>query len=380
MSPVASFSSRILACLALAISLAWFLTGCVSRGSSTAQTPQAVQAPAAESPQQPYHLFRYPDEPPVLDAKGLQTFAASFRPRVVLLDFWASWSRQSSDEMADLVQMQEELGTEQFQVISCNLDAVEQWSAQTVPFLRAQRANFPCVVLRPEAKSGLRSWLAPNWSYDLPARFILDSHSRVVVRALSNVAVADVRDQARSAVKAAGGDREGAGLPPDGVALRVKLIDVRRGQSQFLPEVSAASPDPQGLAVRACQELASEIDRRLNARIAILPFPSSQNAAKAGTFGYKTAEQVQQELRRQGYYDLVGPEQAEKMIASSGLTALAIDFDPARVKAKLNCDYLIVGWLRGDTRGERERAAAAKDGTRAPEGRPAVAEQGESRE
>jgi thiol-disulfide isomerase/thioredoxin len=362
MSPVASRSRSAFIPFIVLIAPTLLLAGCASWSGSTAQTRQAADPQASGGPPGPAYAFSYPAEPPVLGAKELRAFAAKFRPRVVLLDFWASWCRQSREEMPDLVKLQEELGTDDFQVISCNLDAAPKWAAETVPFLRSQQANFPCVVLRAEAKGPLRDWLAPGWSHDLPARFILDSRGRVVGQALSGVAVADVQDQVRSLVLGSGEGSGEARLAADGVGLRVKLIDVRRGQSQSLPELLANTSNSQTLATQACRLLAAEIDRRLNVRIAILPFPSSRNRAKAGTFGYEMAEQLRQDLRRQGYYDLVGPDQTEKMIAASGLTALSIDYEPAVVKDRLNCDFLVLGWLRGEYPVDRTNPEATTEG------------------
>ena len=359
MSPVAAHSSPVFQRLVFLVPAVLLLTGCAGWGGSAGRAQQAAEPPGAEGSQKPVYSFRYPGEPPVLSAKDLQTFVAGFRPRVVLLDFWASWSRQSRDEMPDIIRLQEELGTDEFQVISCNLDAAQQWSTETVPLLRALHANFPCVVVRPQAKNELRTWLAPGWSFDLPARFILDSQGRVVGQALSGVAAAEVQDQARSLVSGGGEDHGLARLAAGTVALHVRLIDVRRGQSQSLPEVFANSADPAHLAAQASQQVATEIDRRLNARIAILPFPSSRNPARAETIGHETAEKVRQELRRRGYYDLMTPDQTEKMIAASGLTALSIDYEPAVVKGKLNCDFLVTGWIRGENPPDREQPDAA---------------------
>jgi thiol-disulfide isomerase/thioredoxin len=343
--------------------LTLLLAGCASWDGSSSQTRQTAEASSPDPLPERAHAFRYPDEPPVLDVRELQAFVAKFRPRVVLLDFWASWSGQSRQEMPELARLQEELGTDSFQVISCNFDTAQQWRAETVPSLYTQQANFPCVVIRPDAKPALRAWLAPAWSYDLPARFILDSQGRVLGRALSDIPVGEVQDQARRLVMATDEGGGVAGLPADAVGLRIKLIDVRRGQAQTMSEVSAPTSDPRRLATQVCQQLGPEIDRRLNVRIAVLPFPSSRNRARAGTFGYETAEQVRLGLRQQGYYDLVGPEQTEKMIAASGLTALSIDYEPAVVKDRLNCDFLVLGWLRGEPRNDPATTDARSAGS-----------------
>jgi thiol-disulfide isomerase/thioredoxin len=287
----------------------------------------------------------------VLSAGELRQFVARFKYRVVLLDFWASWCRRSREETEQLVRLQEELGGDDFQVISCNLDAPEKWASHTVPFLKSTGANFPCVVIPRREKGAVRAWLEPNWSYDLPARFLIDSQGRVVTGRPHGGAVTSMVNSARRLVSHGSLMGPDAGLSAAGAALRLKLIDVRKGKWESLTEVTSDPADARGMADEAAGLLAAAVDRSLNARIAILPFPSSSNRARPCVFGRRTAAHLHAALQRRGYYDLIEPEQTERMIRRLGSTALAIDFDPESVKGRLACDYLLVGWVRGNVQG-----------------------------
>jgi hypothetical protein len=266
--------------------------------------------------------------------------------------------------MPELARLQNDLGGDEFQVVSCNLDDAQDWSSHTVPLLQSLRANFPCVVIPQEAKKDLRAWLAPAWSYDLPARFVIDSQGRLVAQALSGAALGELTGQLRELIQDRDRNAGGPGLNERAAALRVKLIDVRRGRMRSLPETTADPADPQLLAEGVLQPLSFEIDRRLNARIAVLSFPWSRNRTRADAFGVQTAQRLTEALRREGYYDLVSPAEAERMVSSLGLSALTIDFDPSVVQGRLNCDFLILGWLRGSPLQLRQpEAAVAADGT-----------------
>lgn len=367
---------RCLAALGAAALLA--SSSCLQDPSATGQSPDVPGQSGLMT--EAALRYRYPDHPPVLDAKGLKAFAGRFRHRVVLLDFWASWCPRNREDMAALIELQEELGHESFQIISCNLDGPEQWSTQTVPLLNGLRANYPCVVLPPEAKASLRSLLDPKWSGDLPARFILDAQNRVAGRLRSSDSVAEVQQEVRRLTLAA--DRSGRAATPDQVTLRMKLIDVRRGKAISIPEISVDRPDGQRLAEQAYERLAMEIDRRLNARIAIPPFLSLRRCAGTDALGSRTARDLEAVFRRRGYFDIVGPSEADRLMRQLGLTPMAVEFDPSVAQDRLKCDLLVLGWLSGgqDQDGTGSRVARRGETDDLLEGAPAerpVAEIGE---
>jgi TolB-like protein len=300
----------------------------------------------------------------VLDAEGLRAFVGRFRHRVVLLDFWASWSRRSLAEMRDLARLQAEIERDGFQVISCNLDEAARWTTGTVPTLRGAGANYPCVVISRGAKSAVRSWLSGEWSYDLPARFLIDRRGVVVGQWLSASSLASVEERVRRLVLR---DRVAAGraaLPAGAAGLRVRVVDVRAGLGDSLAEVVADPADPARLAEQVAAQIAAKIDRSKNPRVAVLPFASSPDRQRAEPFGREAAQGVLAALRARGYYDLVGLKQTRRMIRQAGMTPLAIEFDPSKVRGRLGCDFLVIGWLRGDTggvAGERSLAATGEE-------------------
>ena len=331
-------------------------------------TPSTLPAaPTAESPppSAPAVAYQYPDAPPVLDAEGLRAFVGRFKYHVVLLDFWASWSQASMQEMPELARLQEQYVEDGFQVISCNLDEPSRWSSQTLPALKRSRANFPCVVIQPESKPGIRAWLNPKWSYDLPARFVIDGQGRVVAQVLSGTTLASAREYVRRAL-AGDGDTLGRGrLPIGAAALRGRLIDVRTGKAEPLAEVLTKPADADRLGEQLAELLAARVDPAKKLRIAVLPFPSSEDRHRAGSFGLDVARGVVTAMTRRGYRGLSAPEDVQDMFDRTSLTPMAVDFDPTVVAGRLACDYLVVGWVRGAVHDPRPQQSLAAEGAAA---------------
>ncbi|MFQ5423732.1 MAG: TlpA disulfide reductase family protein [Phycisphaerae bacterium] len=330
------------AALLAAVSLA--VAGC-DLSDSTFRV--AGRAPSA-SPPPALYTYRYPSQPPVVSVPDIKSFVGRYtrRHNVVLLDVWAGWSRRCREEIADLARLQSDRPGEDVQVISCNLDPAEQWSSRTVPQLQGAGANFPCLVVRPDERAAMRQWLGPNWSYDLPARFLIDRDGHVAAQLLSDVTIAQVTDEARRLASGSSGKVRFARHDDDAPSLRLKLIDCRNGRWQSIPEIFSDSVSADRFASQAVQWLAAKVDRAANPRIAVAPFAPTSNRKQPSTLGIDTAKRIVAGLRDRGYFDLVGPVRTGHLIDDAGFSTLAIDYAPALIKGRLNVDYLLIGWLR----------------------------------
>ena len=325
-----------------------------------------IQGRAPSTPPQPTSFaYRYPDSAPVLDVTGLKEFVGRYRHRVVLLDFWASWSRQTREELGALARLQDEMEAEGFQVIACNFDDPKVWSTTTVPLLNASRASYPCVVIPESARRKIREWLAPNWSYDLPARFVINRQGQVTEQALGSAPLSQIEQHVRQLVMHGSGGGDG-GLSLTAVSLRAKLIDVRAGQGRSLQEVVADPPSAARLAEQEAALISAKLDRTKNPRIAILSFPSSKDRGGSTELGLATAKQLEKTLRDRGFYDLLGPGRTDRMLREADVTAMAIDYDPTLATGRLDCDYLVIGWLRGDLSRPDRRSEITRTATRRP--------------
>lgn len=342
--------------------------GCTSDGYPLENSWHTQGKAPSSSPQPATFAYRYPDIPPVLNARDLKEFAARFRHRVILIDFWASWSRRTREEMTMLARLQDDLDDEGFQVIGCSLDPEEKWGSVIVPMLHASNANFPCVVIPEAAKAGIREWLAPNWSYDLPARFILDRNGNVVAQELSVASLSDVEQQVRKYVNGVSGRTYSAALTESASAIRAKLVDVRAGKGESIPEMTADPSSAKRLAEQVADAISVRADRSKNPRLAILPFGDAKDRRRATTLGRETADQLAAMLKEKGYFDVLSPEQTQKVVDEMGLSAMSIDYEAGLIKGKLSADYLIMGWIRTQTSNDTRpvQQAVAKPARPAP--------------
>lgn len=176
------------------------LVACQSADPARDTSVQAAIRDIELIPEWSTYAYRYPDLPPVLDADGLEAFLDEYRHQVVVLAFWASWSQEGREDIAGLAQLHNELADQGLCVIACTFDPAEEWTTRTVPILQGARAGFPCVVIPREARNRLRDWLAKDWSYDLPARFVIDRQGEIVAREFSGRTLEAIVAQARKSV------------------------------------------------------------------------------------------------------------------------------------------------------------------------------------
>lgn len=349
--------------------IACLAVGCASEGSSG--------KPVAASNDSIYrysaYRYQYPPTPPVLDAASLREFVDQYRNHTVIVAFWASWSPTSRAELAPLARLQEETYASGLRVIACTFDPPGEWASRVVPILQSERANFPCVVIPRDARIEIGNWLAEDWSYDLPARFVIDSDGRVAFRSFGGSTLANTIAEARRLTTGDTEDYTRVSAASEGsaqtaiadetttvgsaVTLRSRLINVSTGEAESLPVIYSESGNAELIAAEVSRYLADRIDRANNQRIAVLPFAPTRQRNQPTRYGREVASRVEAGLRREGFYDLMGPTSAEHMLSDVGLSPLAIDYDPTLARRSLGVDFLIVGWLKGGPAAERTNVA-----------------------
>ncbi len=325
------------------------------------------RGPSAPPPKSAYG-FRYPPQPPIMSVPDLESLVAAYgrRHRVVLLEVWSAESTSGHRGIEELAQLQSELGRDRFQVVSVNLDPAERWSARTAPILQAAHANFPCIVIDRANRAALRSWLDSDWEYDLPARFLIDRQGKVLERLVGGAAMARVRDAVRGRVEIADRTAFVAVEERPVLVVRTRLISVRDGKARTLPDVTADDRDPEAVADEVCRQVTRQLDPARTPRIAVLGFARAGARQRPDAFGHAAASALVNRLRRGGFYDLVAPERTARWIDELGLTAMAIDFEPALLTGRIDADYLILGWLIGGDRPNRRAAEWVADRNHEP--------------
>lgn len=366
--------------------------GCTNDGYPLENSWHVQGSAPSALPGKSTYVYRYPDVPAVMSAAAVREFVGrQYADHVVILDVWASWSLSSRDELATMTRMQADMEEDGLRVVSITLDAPGEWESTTVPKLHAARANYPCLVLQPGDKKALRDWLNKSWSYEVPARFIIDRNGGVAAAAFAGDSIASVEEQVRSVLN---GDRptalaqapaeplpesspespaaesRGTAAPEDGpeLKLRLRLIACRDAESRKFSQITLSGIGTRGLAHRTAAVLDARLDRSQNPRIAIVPFASAVDQKQADPIGVEAAEQLSAALRERGFNDLATPEAAAEMLAKKEISLVALEFDPTIVQGKLPVDYLVVGWLKepGDSAPANQTPIQRASNTGAP--------------
>jgi thiol-disulfide isomerase/thioredoxin len=189
-------------------------------------------------------FFRNPAAVPAFTARdldGRDVSSASFRGKVVVLNFWATWCGPCRAEIPDLVKLQEKY-RDRLQVIGISedegpIDVVRR-------FAEEHHVNYPVVMTTPEIEK-----LFPGISA-LPTSFILDRESRVVQKHVGMLRAATTELEAR----ALGGLAVNASIEEIDKAQGLKLELGKDAQAMTIPGVDLAGlPVPK--RIEALQKL-----------------------------------------------------------------------------------------------------------------------------
>ena len=102
--------------------------------------------------------------------EGGQLRLSSYRGKVVLLDFWATWCVPCREQIPHFVELQQKYGDRGLQIIGVSMDD----SADPVrPFVHQFRVNYPVVMGTADVGSAYGGVLG------LPIAFLLDREGRI---------------------------------------------------------------------------------------------------------------------------------------------------------------------------------------------------------
>src|SRR5437762_2667259 len=175
-------TSRRALILVLAVG-AFVVTWAVSRyaievsgvGASPARTSaRAADDTPADAEKITLRFFRNPAPAPTFTARdldGRSISTSSFRGKVVLINFWATWCPPCRAEIPDLVALQEKY-RDQLQVIGVSEDEAPPEDVKR--FAVEHKMNYPVVMTSPELQKRFPGVSA------LPTSFVLDRDSQLV--------------------------------------------------------------------------------------------------------------------------------------------------------------------------------------------------------
>jgi thiol-disulfide isomerase/thioredoxin len=176
------------------VTLVWTAT----RYARTVETAGAEAAATAGEPAT-LRFFRNPAAVPAFiarDLDGREVSTASWRGKVILINFWATWCGPCRAEIPDLVALQEKY-RDRLQVIGISQDEA---SPEVVKrFASEYHVNYPVIMTTPEIEK-----MFPGIGA-LPTTFIVDRESRVVQKHVGMLRAATTEQETRAL----------AGLPVD---------------------------------------------------------------------------------------------------------------------------------------------------------------------
>ena len=105
------------------------------------------------------------------DLRGRTVRLESFRGKVVLLNFWATWCPPCRAEVPDLIALQKEHGAKGLQVVGVTCPPYTR--AEVAKFVKDQKITYPILL----GKEGLASQL--TGTDVLPTTLVLDREGRV---------------------------------------------------------------------------------------------------------------------------------------------------------------------------------------------------------
>jgi thiol-disulfide isomerase/thioredoxin len=147
-----------------------------TRGRGTDAAGAANNAPdaAADGAKVTLRFFRNPAAAPAftaVDLDGHRLASESFRGKVVLINFWATWCPPCRAEIPDLVALQEKY-RDRLQIIGISQDEAPPEVVKR--FVAEHKINYPIVMTSPEIEK-----MFPGISA-LPTSFIVDREARIV--------------------------------------------------------------------------------------------------------------------------------------------------------------------------------------------------------
>lgn len=226
--------------------VATLILAAVALAFSSAQSAAAASAAVAPSKDDPPTLrfVKNPDPAPEFalnDLTGKPLSISSFRGKVLLLNFWATWCGPCRSEIPGLIELQAKYG-DRLQIVGLSTD---EGSPENVKrYAERMRINYPVAIATPEVAQKYGGILA------LPTSFLLDTQGRVVQKHIG------LWDQAYFEMEI----RSLLGLPVDAQVEtfedigQIFLVNASRAQELPGVDVSKLSPQQKKIALRRFNE------------------------------------------------------------------------------------------------------------------------------
>lgn len=166
-------SAKSLPCILCFLFLLFASTGCESaaiRTNGLDNTQNSDPSDSGAGVQMPVETGYMPDfSLTTLDGQDFNTIDQ--KGRVLLINFWATWCAPCRVEIPDLIALQEELGSEAFDVVGISVD---QGDPQEVKeYVQSMNINYPILIDDGEVADAF------GGVYALPTTFVIDKTGKI---------------------------------------------------------------------------------------------------------------------------------------------------------------------------------------------------------
>lgn len=107
------------------------------------------------------------------DASGTTTDFDSFRGRVTLINFWATWCAPCVKEIPDLVELSKELSDKNVKFIGVSVDRGINIAKEVETFAKKHKISYPVVLASEELNNAFGNINA------IPTTFLVDEHGTI---------------------------------------------------------------------------------------------------------------------------------------------------------------------------------------------------------
>ena len=108
------------------------------------------------------------------DVNGVDVKLASFKGKVILVNFWATWCGPCKVEIPDLIELQREYPE---QLVVVGIDMLDEWS-RVKPFADTLKVNYP--LLDANNRKDVEDAFGPMWG--LPTTIVVGRDGKVAKR------------------------------------------------------------------------------------------------------------------------------------------------------------------------------------------------------
>ncbi|MEP6636100.1 MAG: TlpA family protein disulfide reductase [Acidobacteriota bacterium] len=108
-------------------------------------------------------------------------------PRLLLLNFWATWCEPCRDEFPELIKIDRQFRPQKLEFIAVSLDDLSDRKTAVPKFLREMGLTAQSYLLHVADPELAMSRVDPEWSGALPATFLYDGQGKLVYKRLGRI-------------------------------------------------------------------------------------------------------------------------------------------------------------------------------------------------